>query len=459
MSRYLTPSKVGLLALIYVYADGVVPSSATIPLLSFLASYVLPQIRPDSQHYRDLLSHGRAIPIETFLKSTITHPSQIPGRSIWDLLLKKLWEIDSFDALHLFFHNLSSILQAHDVAQRDEDERDSSSRERMLLSRRSPLGGFVRRAQLEFTRLQFHDGIALWKDFVVYRMPTLSSWRRRNPGAGYYNFDVNLQSQDGHQALLASCTFGELVESNAARTMLSIDDLVKLLECQVDLMQRTGDRLPQTAKASTHAMTISNPAAPSLSHYILFLDAWRAGDYPSAFEYLHRYFDYTMQTRGRSYYQYALLNLAVLQADFGCFYEAIIAMNEAISTARENDDLPCLNYSLSWLYHFGKAHPAEMENIRKTSVLGTEKEALSFLKTKAKESQMWSLLGTTLLSEAKYFLSNGDNTAQALENLVKASQVIVSKNVTNAYGSQVLMQSFIYSRLGMIGDKKEMTAC
>lgn len=238
MSRYLTPCKIGLLALIYVYTDGVVPSSATIPLLSFLASYVLPQIRPDSQHYKDLLSHGCAIPIETFLKSTIAYPSQIPGRSIWDLLLKKLWELDSFDALHFFFHNLSSILQAHDVAQRDEDERDSSSHKHMLLSRRSLLGGFVRRAQLEFTRLQFHDGIALWKDFVIYRMPTLSSWRRRNPGVGYYNFDVNLQSQDGHQALMASCTFGELAKSNATRTMLSIDDLVKLLECQVELMQR-----------------------------------------------------------------------------------------------------------------------------------------------------------------------------------------------------------------------------
>lgn len=44
---------------------------------------------------------------------------------------------------------------------------------------------------------------------------------------------------------------------------------------------------------------------------------------------------------------------------------------------------------------------------------------------------------------------------QALENLTKASQVIVSKNVTNAYGSQMLMQSFVYSRLGTVEDKQK----
>ena len=113
-----------------------------------------------------------------------------------------------------------------------------------------------------------------------------------------------------------------------------------------------------------------------------------------------------MHHRDRTFYQYALLNLAILQADFGCFSEAIIAMQEAISTARENNDMSCLNYCLSWLYHFGKEHPEEMAEIQKAGVLGTEKEALAFLKAKAKDSNMWSLLSTTLLSEAKLALSN-----------------------------------------------------
>lgn len=139
---------------------------------------------------------------------------------------------------------------------------------------------------------------------------------------------------------------------------------------------------------------------------VRFLDAWRSGDYSSSFDNLHRYFDYTMHNRDRTFYQYALLNLAILHADFGCCSEALTAMHETISTARENNDMGCLNYSLSWLYHFGKAHPEEMDDFREKGVLGTEKEALVFLKAKAKEASTWGLLSTSLLSEAKLALSN-----------------------------------------------------
>lgn len=113
-----------------------------------------------------------------------------------------------------------------------------------------------------------------------------------------------------------------------------------------------------------------------------------------------------MQNRDRTFYHYALLNLAILQADFGCYSEAIAAMQETITTARENKDMSCLNYSLSWLYHFGKAHPEETGEIQNSGVLGTEKEALAFLKAKAKDTSMWSLLSTCLLSEARLSLTN-----------------------------------------------------
>lgn len=113
-----------------------------------------------------------------------------------------------------------------------------------------------------------------------------------------------------------------------------------------------------------------------------------------------------MQNRDRMFYQYALLNLAILQADFGCYSEAIAAMQEAISTAREHKDMNCLNFCLSWLYHFGKAFPNETHEIHKSGMLGTDKEGLAFLKAKAKESEMWSLLSTSLLSEAKLGLQN-----------------------------------------------------
>ena len=113
-----------------------------------------------------------------------------------------------------------------------------------------------------------------------------------------------------------------------------------------------------------------------------------------------------MHNRDRTFYQYALLNLAILQKDFGCFPEAMSAIHETISAARENKDTGCLNYSLSWLYHLGKAYPGELGDVQKSGVLGTDKEALAFLKARSKEAGMWSLLSTSLLSEAKLTLTH-----------------------------------------------------
>ena len=157
------------------------------------------------------------------------------------------------------------------------------------------------------------------------------------------------------------------------------------------------------AKLST--MLSSKASTPTLGHYLKFLDSWREGDYASAFDNLHRYFDHT-KTHDRASYQYALLNLAILHADFGCHQEAIPAMREAIATARENEDLACLNFCMSWLYHFSKAFPGQMKDARENGMLGSEHEALAHLKTKAKDTEMWSLLSTSFLSEAKAGLQN-----------------------------------------------------
>lgn len=135
-----------------------------------------------------------------------------------------------------------------------------------------------------------------------------------------------------------------------------------------------------------------------------FLDDWYAGDYASSFENLHRFYDYTMN-KDRSNYQYALLNMAILQADFGCLSEAVAAMDECIATARENKDFPCLNFSLSWLYHFRHIHPGQMDDEAGQSMFGSERKGLAFLKEKAKERKMWSVLSSTLLNEAKLSLS------------------------------------------------------
>lgn len=102
-----------------------------------------------------------------------------------------------------------------------------------------------------------------------------------------------------------------------------------------------------------------------------FFDAWRAGAYQDAIDALHRYFDYSMEGYGslhniKTYHQYALLHLAVLHADFGCFEEAISAMNECIATGTHS------------------------QSIYRTTLTGHSKR-----ESRRKVSQLWPLLART----------------------------------------------------------------
>src|SRR5277367_6337348 len=199
MARFLTPAKVGLLALIELYTDAEVATSSTIPILSFLVSHILPpNPRPPLNSKTDQSYGPRnfVITIQHFEELLIDHPSAsgLPGRSLWHLFLKKLWDIDSLDALHVFFHRRSHLL----AKTREEVQKDAEMGipppypGMVLLSSTSPFGTFVRRAQLEFFRLRFHDALNLWKNFVAYRQVTLMAWRKRNPVAGHWSFDVVL---------------------------------------------------------------------------------------------------------------------------------------------------------------------------------------------------------------------------------------------------------------------------
>ncbi|KIN07687.1 hypothetical protein OIDMADRAFT_99747 [Oidiodendron maius Zn] len=331
------------------------------------------------------------------------------------------------DALHAFFEESSNLL----TKARDEIKKDGEigipppSPDMILLSRTSPFGSFVRRAKIEFDRLQFSDSVSLWTSFVRWRQDTAGSWAKRNSGLRRWAGDKALSEgevQWGVEAteMFETINYHGVLEGENVEGSLSTDDVEKLLEFQVDQMQS------------------------------IFLDAWRAGDYPNSFDYLHRYFDYTMQNRDRLFYQYALMNLAVLQADFGCLDEAVAAMLETVTTARENKDLACLNFALNWLYHFNKAHPNIISAADSPNMLGAEREGLAFIRLRAKESGMWTLWSSSLLSEAKMGLSNGESITTVFENILKSSQLITDRNMKGMMGGQMAMYSSLWSRLGVV---------
>jgi anaphase-promoting complex subunit 5 len=438
MTRYLTPPKIGLLAIIHLYLNEVVPKSATIPILSFLIAHLVP--RPPTQELSVVRSSAAPqtkqfiISLDDFQKLLIEHTSDHVGRTLWDRFLNFLWDINSFYKLQEFFAEEGILTEV-----------------KIPLGKNSPLDVFVRRCKLEYTRIQFHDAAALWRSFMAYREPSLSMWSRRHKAATGAAFDINLIAGGiDAESPLAHVIYGSFeAEVEQGEGLVSTDDIEGLLEFQVEEMQRTGSLIPDESKKQLDTMLRSNVTTPSLHHYVKFLESWRSGDYHAAFDNLHRYFDYTMQNKDRTFYHYALLNLAILQADFGCFGEALAAMHETIAAARENKDMGCLNFSLSWLYHFSKAHPEELANVKKSNLMGVEKEGLSFLKIKARESSMWGLWSLSLISEAKLGLTVGESIPSVMENLLRSSYLSVTKNITNTVSAQMMVQSAMWSRLGI----------
>ena len=212
-----------------------VPAAATIPILTFVVSHLPWTTSSRSSH--EVLNDSKDITlsIDAFQRATASHPSGIPGRTVWDLLLNKLWKIDSLDALHLHFDLLPLLLQKSKTDGHDESANEDLAINRISLSRASPLGVFVRRAQLEFSRLQFHDGVVLWRSFMVYRYPTLGQWKKRNPRVSV----VNIALDSGISGAASSAHLGRLKDDDRVQegASISADDVDRILEDQVERMQ------------------------------------------------------------------------------------------------------------------------------------------------------------------------------------------------------------------------------
>ncbi|KAJ9620342.1 APC5 protein [Knufia peltigerae] len=474
MGRFLTPAKITLLVLAYLYTeDDVVPSSAATNVLRFLLKNVLPAADKASSG-TTLASQDpdEFLPVSVFESELSCHDSARPGRTLYDLLLRHLWSINCAHSLDAFITNLPCLLaKTREQILRDRERREqppppSSSEEpeenvhgRILGT--SPLGAFIRRCHLEYIRLQFQDSIALWQDFISYRLPTRQAFEKKHPlDSSTSGLDANLSEMNIDSSHpIARIMYARLAEGREEEEekpphyhgVFSIQDVEKLMEFQVAEMQRLGSRLPKGMKARLQEMGKSGAVVPKLGHYLIFLDSWRAGNFSSALDNLHRYFDYAMQSRERGCYQYALLNLAILQADSGSYAEALSAMQEAIAVARENKDVACLNFCMSWVYHFGRSFPGERRHIATASgILGNEVEGLAFLKARARDAEMWTLLSTSLLSEAKLGLQYGDSLAVVFENIAKASYLSTVKAADQkAMGPLMLMRSAAYSRAGL----------
>jgi anaphase-promoting complex subunit 5 len=110
----------------------------------------------------------------------------------------------------------------------------------MRLSRSSPLGAFVRRAYLEYTRLQFHDSVKLWSGFVKYRLPTYHVYARRNPSDSHDPVDINLFDQGlDSTSYLSRVVYGNIEDEVRDKGVVGVKDAERLVEFQVGELQST----------------------------------------------------------------------------------------------------------------------------------------------------------------------------------------------------------------------------
>ncbi|KAK5679276.1 APC5 protein [Elasticomyces elasticus] len=440
MARYLTHARIGLLILTEQYLSGHLASGARLKVLSFIASHIVASTGNDGQAVVISLDADAA----TFFGSLSGLPSDVPGRTAHDALLQRLWKLDGLDALHTLFEAMNQI-----VAPASESENSQKQ-----VSRPSPLSQFVRRCSVEFTRLQFADSQQLWTTFVSWRSSTYDSWAQRNSDdAARYKHDEGAMNER-HPTNLRDAEEGHY---------MSAEDTNDLITFSVHHLQRMGTRVPEAMrqKLQTWISEQSDSSVQSLQHFMAFFEHWRSGQYTMALESLHRYFDYSLIGKSSStgsetmrvYYQYALLHLSVLHADFDCWEESVEAMDECIATARENQDTACLNFALSWLLYLRQAKPDNrISGFGSVSGLlggaAGEHDEISFLKGKARETKHWSLLSSTLLEEAKLDMYTNGSTPKSIELVTQSGFVNLQHDLRTLMPATTLFEGATFDRLG-----------
>jgi anaphase-promoting complex subunit 5 len=225
------------LALISLYTDAAVPNDAIVPILSFITSRIIPQ--PATELDNTSQSAAPALSMSDFEDLTKGFKATMPGRTLHDAFLQKLWSMNSLHALHDFFRDLSKILTKTRTQPQADPQNDDVPKSNILLSRVSPLGVFVRRAQLEFTRLQFDDSVKLWVAFVKFREVSELLWKKKRPSAGAYSVDLNLADLSlGPDAPLAHTVYPNMYDNSEYEPELSTEEMERLLDFQLEKLQR-----------------------------------------------------------------------------------------------------------------------------------------------------------------------------------------------------------------------------
>ncbi|KAH3678384.1 hypothetical protein WICMUC_001401 [Wickerhamomyces mucosus] len=444
----LAPYKVVLLALIAAYCAGILPSKTNRPLLTVIVKYIEGPSVLDKNIQTgslpslfEILRSLRESCLKAYPEEGSNYANDIEIRA-----LHALWTLQSLDSLYSFITRAKSLLvKNYREGKSFIDNIPSSSVPKYLLTESSFLGSFVLNCVSSFESLEFDKIDLLWKSFVKFRASSKSIYEDRLQLRGSLPSDLFGAAKDGDDPHLLVSLFDKLpslsIEAKNEVLLISQEDLVNLLEYQVKILENYGAVTTPEFRAILNNMPQSETGKIPTVHYIHYLECLREADYEGAFNYLHRYFDYMMSYRRTAFYHYALLSLATLYATFNCDGEAIRAMEESISVARENKDVECLNFLLTWLFNYLKDRP----NLTHEFYVSND-QLLQFLKSRTSNESFKSLHTTAYQSDAVQNMLSGGSVVSTLESLTKS--LYISVNCGNDFSSFVshcsLASSFWY---------------
>ncbi|KAM3422319.1 hypothetical protein BST61_g2678 [Cercospora zeina] len=455
MPRYLTPSRIGLLVLIRLYKSGQnFGAKDTINVLEFIAKHTVfadPNAQLVSER-KDFFASDISL-FQSELKQW--QSASLPGQSAWTSFVAAIWtHLDGLDSLGHLITELREESVPTTNAVIDVSYQNP-------VTPASPLGQLIRRCYVEFTRLQFGDVQALWKSFEAWRAPCWGDFAKFCPGNARELEASKMVNNEETNADFAARLF-HFGTSHSSSASIDAD---QLLTYAIRQLQQFGTRVPDDVKAKlttwVDELSATSASTQSMHFFMAFFEHSKAGQYNMALESLHRYFDYSLAARSsagagdnvnlRIYYQYALLHLSVLHAEFECWDESVDAMNECIATARENQDSACLNFALSWLLYLRHAHPGKGAGAYASIagvIGGGEHDEITFLKNKARDSKNWLLLSSTLLEEGRLELCHSGSANRAQEHALQALYLSVQHDLRSLAPAASLFYGSCLDRLG-----------
>jgi hypothetical protein len=270
---------------------------------------------------------------------------RVSGQDIVDCLRRKINSILSPDDLIDLFTSLKGLLSAPSPSESGDIPVQAAARPTHL-DHGSVFGIYIRRMLLVYHQMMFGAVSSLFEEMVVYQ-------------------EEFRQSQEVPVLTMAE-------EFRRKQRFLSSRQLQLYLEQKANEIEKgLGVRPHEEMEAEIDAMLEVAPDLPR-AYFLRYLVCLHHREFQGALNSLHRYFDFCLRRGGPSSagsqhgtIQYASLSLAALYLSFGFPQESLIALQETVRVAQQQNDHVCVAYSLSWLHQAMSAvnHPLAYQHL------------------------------------------------------------------------------------------------